>query len=393
MRATASLRKTLAIACVGLLCFFGASIAPVAGKPPPKDPTCGNCARFLTGYGVGSRAVALAYYNGAGVHFGPRGCEGSRCTLAGWKTANGFDAGEDVSALYYNDRELGLAQEVHCKATARKVACYTVNYGAAAPADPLESLLAAQAHGAARDIYAIESTSLPKLMQWQTRFYVYSPDPGNPLVPDTWLDSEGSKYVSEACRACHGRRYVPDLGGGHREIGPAMLPFDPYALKLLGADPGSVESLSGPADPRNEPFRRLNALVRQTLPDARIKPDDPIRLLIDGWYAQCGGVNAPGCGAAAGYVPPLWAPPAGQKDLYPIARDFCRPCHIAQDYGNEFAGYTSLSSDTGGSNSKQSYVCQIHYMPNAERISARFWASDAPAVLSALWGGGNCPPP
>lgn len=66
-------------------------------------------------------------------------------SLAAFKSTYGFPAGE-VTATYYNDGDLGLGREMHCKLVGAGVACYVTNYsgiaGQAAFDQPVSTVLA-----------------------------------------------------------------------------------------------------------------------------------------------------------------------------------------------------------------------------------------------------------
>jgi hypothetical protein len=337
---------------------------------------------------------AIAYYNAnAGVQMTATGCAGAKCTFDKWLTANGFDAGDDASATYFNARELGLAREAHCRQLANasgaaQVACYVVNYGAGIPADPVAALHDASAHANPREILAIEAVGANVFTK--TTFYAYSSTPPNSLMGSVVLDNEGAKYVPNACRTCHGYRWAsPPNGQSSLPISPALLPFDVYALKVLtidGAGVRSIDSSNTDPDPMQDPLRRLNALVLQTLPASRtaLSPGkDEIRELIEGWYQGCGeGVNTVGCVAVNTFVPPSWQ----GEETYPIVRDHCRPCHIAQSSGNEFAAPFKT-----GSFDVYDHICKTKDMPNAEVVYRNFWAADAPDKLATRLGFSSCP--
>src|ERR687891_540267 len=80
----------------------------------PADP---NSARFLNAaHGHSYEARAKAYYQQVGgVTWNGSQCVGQRCTLAGWKAANGFGGADEVRAIYFNESELVLGRDVHCR--------------------------------------------------------------------------------------------------------------------------------------------------------------------------------------------------------------------------------------------------------------------------------------
>ncbi|MBK9036800.1 MAG: hypothetical protein IPL61_37050 [Myxococcales bacterium] len=75
---------------------------------------------------------------------------GAPTNLDNFKAAYGFGPG-DLTATYYNDGDLGLGREMHCKLAGASVACYVVNYsgvanGARFDQDPTLVLADAVAH-------------------------------------------------------------------------------------------------------------------------------------------------------------------------------------------------------------------------------------------------------
>ena len=72
-----------------------------------------------------------------------------------------------------------------------------------------------------------------------------------------------------------------------------FLPFDPSQFFFANGS----KSISA-AD--QEKIRQLNAMIRAVYAPF---PVHPIRDLIDGWYAGCGGVNKTNCTIDTGYVP------------------------------------------------------------------------------------------
>ncbi len=136
-----SLKSSVWVASAVLLLMIGAfAIARGLniGNWGPLGPADPNPPRFLNAaHGQSDEARAKAYYQQVGgISCNGTQCVGPRCTLAGWKTANGFGGADEVRGVYYNEGELGLGRDVHCRqVNPVKVACYVTNYGASIPAD------------------------------------------------------------------------------------------------------------------------------------------------------------------------------------------------------------------------------------------------------------------
>ena len=50
-------------------------------------------------------------------------------TFRAFKIRNGFNTGSDVQAVYFNEGDLRLGRDMHCKENGAKIACYVSNYG------------------------------------------------------------------------------------------------------------------------------------------------------------------------------------------------------------------------------------------------------------------------
>jgi hypothetical protein len=76
----------------------------------------------------GNNASAEAYYKGILAI----SSAGVRDTLNQFKSRNGFNSGVgNVQAIYFNEGDLRLGRDMHCRKNGPKVACYVSNYGEA----------------------------------------------------------------------------------------------------------------------------------------------------------------------------------------------------------------------------------------------------------------------
>lgn len=79
---------------------------------------------------AGNSGATNAYYRGIGAITG-LGPTLVKDTLDTFKTRNGFgqSGGGDVQAIYFNEGDLRLGRDMHCKQNGPTVACYVSNYG------------------------------------------------------------------------------------------------------------------------------------------------------------------------------------------------------------------------------------------------------------------------
>ncbi len=320
---------------------------------------------FLTRKGVGSTQEAADYYNtNAGVTTDATNstCTGPKCTLAGWKTANAFDGTEPAVAYYYNGGDLGLGREMHCRQNGADIACYVTNYGS--PGGDSDSAIAdAINHNAPIATVAMEYVAAAG--PTGVKFYVYNHATGDALANQAILDSEGPKNVPHLCIQCHGGQYNSST---NLVSGSSFLPFDVFSFGFNSAVGVTLAA-------QQEPFRKLNQLMKATLPNP-LNAHNPIGNLIDGWY-PCG-VGSVGCTAVGTYVPPPPAPGWPSKpDLYKtVVAPYCRTCHVSQ---SSFGDWTLESGFVGFASSIDGAVCgSSRYMPHAEVTFKKFWLSTNP---------------
>ena len=88
---------------------------PCTGVPLlPTDPC------WLRRIVLGNSTSTSAYYAGIGA---------TNDTFNAFKSRNGFNTGGDVQAVYFNEGDLRLGRDMHCKQNGPKIACYVSNYG------------------------------------------------------------------------------------------------------------------------------------------------------------------------------------------------------------------------------------------------------------------------
>jgi len=354
---------------------------------------------FLTGLaGNATHAEEAAYSTAVDTW-----AAGAHNTFNDFKATYGFPAGE-ASAVYFNNADLKLGRDMHCRtATGGVIACYVSNYldNVTPPAGAAAALQAtAKGHEGTSTNLLFATVAMVwdpgKPADVSTQFFVYPADPNGPRVTEAQLDDEGPKPVPQICTPCHGGSFEASDNLAH---GSRFLPFDIASFVMVDDEFGAAGASALGLDAYTRPnqlgqFRALNALVRQTETGRGISPD-PVTDLIDNWYSVCGGVNNSACNTCSGancansfnadYVPSGWS---GATDVYThVVRPMCRGCHINQPSFD----WTQLSQFTGpfkGSISND--VCvgaganHQRRMPHAEVPFKAFWQSPvAPGLLTS----------
>ncbi|HET9623787.1 MAG TPA: hypothetical protein VFP84_20585 [Kofleriaceae bacterium] len=343
----------------------GTMLAMVSAQKTPLGLPAADKPDWLGAKGDISTAETATYYN----------TWGAPATLADFKSRYGFPSGE-VTATYYNDGDLGLGREMHCRKFSSfflgGVACYVTNYSGTdnTPvfgADPAVVLPDAIAHQRSFATVAMVYSQLGG----NTDFVVYKKDGTQALSAQ--LDSPGRHTsIPNNCLTCHGIASSYSASS-HTVSGAKFLAFDPFAYKY------STQAGFTLAD-QQEKFRQLNVLVKQT------SPTPGISQLIDGLYAPKA-VTTAGAIASDGYVPDGWADTTVTKSLYlGVVKPGCRTCHTS----SAIASFDFLESDdfSAFSTAIRHLVCDKtaggtrgHNMPQAERVSKKFWESGARAYL------------
>ncbi|HEX3758224.1 MAG TPA: hypothetical protein VHW23_05940 [Kofleriaceae bacterium] len=308
---------------------------------------------------------------------------GAPASLAAFKSTFGFPTGE-VTATYYNDGDLGLGREMHCRAIGPGVACYVTNYsgvaGKAVFGQPVATVLAdavARQHSFATVAMTYSGIPGPNAV----KFVVY--DASGNWAFQAQLDSTANNTsIPNNCLACHGINSSYDPSTMTVSADAKFLPFDPFSYQFSTA---SGFTFADQADK----FRRLNALVRQA------NPSPAIAQLIDGMYAPKAVTDSTAV-ASDDFVPDAWANEngslAGTAMYRGVVKVGCRSCHSsainsALDFNSpdDFSTFISaIRNDVCGS---------THIMPHAEHVMKRFWQSGARAYLTAAYGPATYPDP
>jgi carboxypeptidase family protein len=343
---------------------------------------------------------------------------GDHSNFARFLETNHFADGGEASAVYFNNADLKLGRDMHCrKRSDNVIACYVSNYldGMAPPgtaAIVLQTTANAHAHPGTVTPFATVA------MEWKpdttsdgiatsVQFWAYNGQ-GDRLT-EALLDSEGAKPIPQICTACHGGSYSATDRLVH---GARFLPFDIVSFKTVDDvfSPDTVNALGLDAVTRTnqlEQFRRLNALVVET----EVNHPDPnaARQLVTGWYQGCGGVTDAACGTCLGgatcptsfngnFRPPLWDDTPGHRDVYDkVVRVSCRGCHIEQGAGFDWTDPAQMTGTFQPAIARD--VCTgpsaptnvQRRMPHAEVPFKAFWESpEAPGLLRDLLGIAAC---
>jgi hypothetical protein len=348
---------------------------------------------YLSRKGTSSDAETTQYY----------GATGADATLADFKTHYGFGAAgsDEISTVYYNDGDLGLGREMHCKSFVAKGgatgrACFVTNYGRAANGTPV--FAGDPATVLAETVACVNGQCLGKNAPVATVAMVYAP-PISALnsVKFIVFDGQGKRQnfaklddldpaiqnrsVPNNCLTCHGGQYDP---AANTVKGAHFLPFDVFSFKY-SSDP----ALTQPA--QADKFRKLNALV------ATAGPTPTITEMLNTMYAP-NGPGDPNALANGDLVPPGWDDDPASRKLYgEVVRPYCRTCHAAQDpllFPNEHI-WSSKAEFVNATAALDLFVCHkgLNDMPHAKVTSDHFWNSPARAhFLTALKLPGSCEP-
>lgn len=361
-----------------------AALVSISNIPvPPGGPGAFSSSGFLGRKGQISVAETLEYYT----------TTNAPTTLAGFKSRYGFPTGE-VTATYYNNGDLGLGREMHCKTYLVAafpprigVACYVSNYSGAFDAagngiaafnvNPTTVLADAvtRQHSFATVAMTYEPPNGPNAV----KFVVFNAS-GN-RVSTAQLDSTANNVsIPNNCMACHGINSAYNSVANSVSADARFLPFDPFSFKFSTA---AGFTFADQADA----FRRLNELIKLT------NPTPAIAGFIDGMYAPKPVSDATAV-ANDTFVPSAWET-SGSLDGHAVyegvVKVACRTCHMSAVLpGYDFADYSDFS---GLISTIKNDACGSHVMPHAERVLKNFWESGARAYLIMAFPSTSYPDP
>ncbi|MBX3232965.1 MAG: hypothetical protein KIT84_11715 [Labilithrix sp.] len=349
----------------------------VSSFPKPGDDFFPN---YLSRKGYIEEEETVAYYDAIA----------APPTLADFADRFGFNAddlfdgdGDQASALYYNNGDLAIGREIHCRSFVEDgeqgTACITRNYGVLDDGTPDFSGDPDQAMRDAID--NVNSFAAVCMVKFGTKFngapndvqfIVY--DAQGELANRAGLDTFTSNdAIPNNCLNCHGGIYDRR---NSVVIGASFLPYDPEAF-LFSNEPGFTY------EDQEDEFRKLNVLVRNAGP-----PPGTLQF-INGLYGDEAEVE--GTKSNLDWIPSGWASTQEGKTMYrEVYKQFCRTCHTSQvgDYG--FLTYEDFKAE--GAKSLQG-ACIGNDMPVAEATMNHLWRSPARAyLLNSLEGASSCSP-
>lgn len=335
-------------------------------------------------------------------------------TLADFITKYEFPLGE-TRAIYYNNGDLGIARDMHCKtftppAPADPVtACYVTNYGrdgnnqvVFGDLDAQDMINEAQSpvHVAGTKNQAVATVAMvhdPSFPENSVQFMVYDQNgeraeyaaldnQGVIAAQNDALPSNANINVPDNCLACHGAKadYQRKESGPATITDAAFLPFDPEAFVFSTSDPAYSEVNMAPK------IKALNAMVWDT------KPPKAVRTLLEGMYPYHGtpvGPKDPNSAFSPLYVPDGWlvAGKPGKEVYQEVIKPYCRSCHVT---ASDFKDWDSFAELDFYRMDLAADVCEGGPpMPNAQQAQTRFWQSSARAYLvNAFNIGSACAP-
>lgn len=337
----------------------------VSGANAPTTLVNGG---FLNKKGPGSPSQTLLYYLAIG----------APPSLTAFRTKYQFQLG-DVSATYYNDGDLGVGREMHCKLYGLALACYVANYSATPEVnhfddDPVAALAQATSgalSGVHKGAFATVAMVWDPLAAQQVSFVVY--DKAGNWALEAPLDNNAAdnKSIPNNCLSCHGINSSFTSGVVKNA---KFLPFDPFSFKFSTMSQFTFAAQAGK-------LRQLNALVEVTNPTPATKE------LIEGMYAPLG-VSNPAAVANNSFVPDDWknmnGSLAGTALYNGVFKVGCRSCHVSATNLLDFRKSSDFSNQIG---TIMSEVCDPSHrvMPHAQRTMEKFWDSGARAYLTSAY--------
>jgi hypothetical protein len=358
----------------------------VSPTPTPADNPAPPAGRWLEGVGTDpTPAQTQAYYNLIGA-----GPSGPFATLTQFKSHFGFPVGE-TAAAYYNNGDLGIGRQMHCKVSGSATACYVSNYAdfdaqskpifGGTPSQQQDAITLAVANGP--PVATVAMIYDPTQPSGQTvKFIVYQPNNQPQLTAA--LDNHSvhgepgsSTAIPTNCMACHGGSGSYDPGANLVQ-NAHFLAFDPYSYVYSATDSTRSQSAMAPT------FQALNEMVYNA------GATNTTKAFLQALYNSASDPNS-GTGAVAGAVPSGWSGNWNEKQLYTnVVAPYCRTCHSSRDDAfswSTYEGFSALQSDI------LLQTCVAQDMPHAEQAQRNFWGSGARAHLLA-WAGatGACTP-
>ncbi|MEP7336137.1 MAG: hypothetical protein ABI977_00100 [Acidobacteriota bacterium] len=324
--------------------------------------------------GLSTEAEATAYY----AAIDPTN---AKDTLTKWKNENGFASGDEASAIYFNEGDLGFGRSMHVQEVGSNRAFYVSNYPTVDEARLDVNLIAT---------VAMEYSPHPSGGARYTKFYVF--DAGGNRLKSADLDGRGQKFIPKLCIICHGGDNASMTSTG--DVEARFIPFDLASYRYTEVE---IPPLSGTKpfsrEAQEAQFRILNQRVLDT------NFTSAIQELVQGWY---GGPGLPNPTQNSLFVPAGWV---AKSSVYTdVVAQSCRACHTTRDAPLDWAQFDGPNSfdgfkEFGGSIKYR--VCDSKEMPQARRTYLNFWLSISPHRPAMLANAGlngwlptdTCPEP
>jgi hypothetical protein len=315
--------------------------------------------------------------------------------------------GDEVSAIYYNQGDLGLGRAMHCRSfsdggnpTGGR-ACYVTNYSKinnavvfggsdSNVANALAQTIAGETlNDTTGKVASVAMTYTPSDKVNPVKFIVYGPD--DSLQPFAQLDygptgHGGNTAVPNNCLTCHGADGEVQMSAHPYSTSKAhFLPFDEFSFRYSQVNANYSQAA------QEDKFRQLNAHVLAA------NPTSAITEMLTGIYQLNGqqvGPNNPMATATDSFVPTGWNGSKAQQRLYTyVVKRYCRTCHVSKESPTiDWHRYIDFATD----GLVQPFVCPTakslnnnfgtQYMPQSEMTTKNFWNSPARGDLVTALG-------
>ncbi|MBX2824041.1 MAG: hypothetical protein KTR33_04880 [Gammaproteobacteria bacterium] len=236
----------------------------------------------------------------------------SRTTLDDWLSVHKFGGGNpELSAKYVNAYDLGFGRKMRCRNTSA-FPCVVQNFTTGTNPELIASVAMERRNG-------------------NTYFFVF--DPQGRRINSVDLDGKGSKSVPEVCEACH--------YNGDSDYNGSYLAFDTELYFNMRDEPT--------VDAQQNAFRALNALIERAAGSSG-HPTNGVQAMADELQR-----NARAKRVHRGFdyeSTNLGSFSEKNLAISSFYAQYCRSCHVAQDFGEPYAEFTN-DNGTG------SFNCQL----------------------------------
>ena len=251
--------------------------------------------------------------------------------------------------VYYNNGDLGIGRQMHCKVSGSATACYVSNYAdtdaqgkpifGGTPSQQQDAIQLAISNGPPIATVAMIYDSTAPSGQ-TVKFIVYQTNTHTQLTAPldnhaVHGESGSNTAIPTNCLACHG-------GAGSYSTstnlvtGAHFLAFDPYSYVYSATDSTRSQSSMAPT------FQAFNEMVYNA------GATNTTKAMLQAMYNSTSDPNH-GTGVVADAVPSGWTDDWNEKQLYTnVVAPYCRTCHSSRDDAFSwatYAGFAALQSD------------------------------------------------